>query len=871
MVRKAIITAVVSLLTASVVHGQAEKEVTSPSVPAVSDSLVADSTHLPRRESDIETELIYSARDSISARITDQIVMLYGDASATYGDISLEAERLIIDYRHQTITALYSRDSLGNFVGYPIFKEGGQVYETKGIIYNYATGRARINELVTRQGESFLKTGTANKSADDNILSLDNVYTTCDLEHPHFKIKARKAKAIKDDKVVTGPFLVELDDVPLPIGFLFGIFPGQKESASGIIVPSYGEEQSRGFNLRGGGYFFDISDYMKLAITSDFYSKGAHALYLNSNYSVRYRFNGAFNLSYSKNFTSTDIENRSSIKDYRIAWTHSPLGKGTSRFFASVDAATATFNENNNLTYPTTDIYSSSLSNISATLNSTVGYSTRFSGTPLSMGTNFSFSQNLQTREVNMRLPNLNVTMQNLYPFQRKSKKSLLDNLSIGYTMAANSLITNNLGDQDSDGRDSIASFDFNNLSLFLSNSRRGVRHTIPISNSLTILRYIVLSQSISYEEKWYFEKLNWIQTDNRFKSDTVSGFNRIANYSFSVGMTSRVFGMYFIKNKHRSIKAIRHVLNPNMSFSYTPDFTSNNEYFQKFIDERGGLIMKARHEGFLYGPSIASQSAVIGFGVGNTLEMKVKSPKDTAERKVMLLNNFSVSTSYNLLADAFHLAPLSMAANTNIFRDKVNANVSGTLDPYQYIMMTDAEGNSSETRVDVYSWKYGGIGRITSGSLSLNANLNPEKQKSDNKTRETIGKADVPSSVKQHLLQDQSAYVDFSIPWSLNLGYHLAYSHPVNRRPSVTQTVQAAGDLSISTFWKVTYNTGYDLKNNAFTQTSLGLARDLHCWTMNLYWIPFGKFQSYNFSISCKASILRDAKVEKRRSFTDQ
>ena len=854
-------------MMASVVKAQIDKQNIGQQ-----DTIPSNDTSNVERKSVVEAAINYSARDSIKGDVSNQIVTLYGQAVVTYQNFSLEADQVIIDYTNHTISAFSSMDSLGQRVGYPVFKEGGQLYETKGIVYNYSTGRARIQEVITRQGENFLKSGTAFKMGDDDVFSFVNTFTTCDLEEPHFTIISHKVKAIKDDKIVTGPFYLRLHDIPLPLGFLFGIFPNEVESSSGIIFPSFGEEQSRGFNLRGGGYFFDISEYLKVSLTADIYSKGALAFYANSNYSVRYKYTGGFNFSYSKNYSSDEIENRSVINDFRVSWHHSPISKKSSRFSASVDAATATYNENNNLTYATSELYPTGLTNISSTMNSTIAYSKTFTGTPFSMGTNFSHTQNLQTREVRLRLPNLSLTMQNQYLFKKAANKSFLKNLSIGYALTANNEISNNIGDPENDGKDSIASFEIENLPIFFANGRKGVRQVIPISNSLMILKHLNVSPSMNYEEKWYFEKLNWSRGAgaNTFSADTVRGFNRIANYSLSCGITTKVFGMYIVKDKRRSVKAIRHLLSPSASFTYTPDFTSNENYFQKFTTEQGTVVVKSRHEGFLYGSSLSSESASLGFGLGNNLEMKIRTPKDTVERKVMLLNSLSLSFGYNFLADAFRLSPLSITANTNVFKNKVNVSINGILDPYHYVKSLDAEGTSVEQRIDVYSWKSGHLGRLTAASLSMNANLNPEKQKSDNDTREAVAKSTLSEPARQRLLTDQPAYVDFSIPWSLNLGFHVSYHHQLNARPLWRQTLQASGDLTITQYWKVTFNTGFDFAGKGVTQSSFGFARDLHCWVMNFNWVPFGKFQSYDFSISIKASMLKDAKIERRRSFTD-
>jgi hypothetical protein len=869
--------------------------IASDTIPNRSDGLniTSDSLNIQRDsippKGDIETTINYTARDSIRVSVDGKMIWLFGEAKITYGEIELEAEEITIDYGNNTMTAHGVRDSLGNRIGYPVFKNGSELYETKDIVYNFKTGRARITEVVTQQGENIIHGKTVFKNENDELLSLENRFTTCNLEHPHYAIVSTKTKAIPKDKIVSGPFYVEFNGIPLPAGFLFGMFPAQRESKSGIIVPSYGEERRRGFNFRGGGYFFDISEYVKLALTGDIYSKGGHALYANSSYMKRYKYNGNFNFSYSKNRLGQNIEDRDVSNDFRLTWSHSPQSKGSGRFAASVNAATATFNKNNNLMYGSAnELASSTISNISTKLSSNVSYSKRFIGTPFTMGINLSHSQDLQTRLVDLPLPNISLNMTNLYPFQRKGKTSILDNFSIGYSMTGTNRITNNLGRLSPDSpRDSIAPFSFDNLPLFFKNARKGIRQSVPVGYSFKFLKFFTMSPSLNYEEKWYFEKLNWryVQDERTgswiAKADTIQGFNRIANYSTSVGLNTRVFGMYFFKRG--KVKAIRHVVNPSISFGLTPDFSQNNNYFQILNRPTGSSILYepkteylSRHQGFVYGGSSMGRAGSIGFGLGNNLEMKVKGEKDTVERKVMLLNNLSLGSSYNLMADSFKLAPISISANTNILDNTINVNLSGSLDPYNYVRSIDEAGRITERRVDAYAWKGGSLGRLTNATLSLNTNLNPSARKKAKTTREKVGEADIPEEDKRHILEDPEAYVDFDIPWSLNIGYNLSYRRPITRnatqiqRADITQTLQISGDLSLSEKWKITYNTGYHFESAQFTQTNVGISRDLHCWHMNLTWVPFGRFQSYNFTIAVKASVLQDLKLERRKPYLD-
>jgi hypothetical protein len=855
-------------------------------VSGPADTLInkTDTIKVTQSRGDIETTIDYSARDSIRASVDGKMVWLYGAAKIVYGDIELEAEEITIDYGKNTLTAVGKRDSLGQRIGYPIFKNGAELYETKDIVYNFKTRRARISEVVTQQGEGYLHADAAFKNEQNEILSVRNSYTTCNLEHPHFRIRSTKTKAIPNDKIVSGPFYMEFNDIPLPAAFLFGMFPAKQTSTSGILFPSYGEEKRRGFNLRGLGYYFDINEYIKLDVRTDIYSKGGHAIQVMSPYVKRYKYNGSFNFAYSKNPDTDDrIETNNPTTDFRLGWSHSPQSKGTGRFAASVNAATATFTRNNNLmTGNAGEIYTSQLNQITAKLSSNISYSKRFTGTPFSMGLNMSHNQDLQSKIVDLQLPTLSVNMTNIYPFQGKNpKQGVLDNFSVSYTMNAANRITNNLGRIPVTAtRDSIAPFTVSNFSTFFGNGRKGARHVIPISTSLKAMRYFTLSPSVSYEEKWYAESYRWKYDTERqsiVRSDTVREFSRIANYNFSVGMNTRIYGMYNIRNPERKLKAIRHVMNPSVSFAYSPDFTRNQNYFDSVRNLRTGLLeYKSRHEGLLYGGSSTSQSGSIGFSLGNNLEMKVRGEKDSVARKVMLLNNFSLSTRYDLLAEKWNLSPIGIAANTNILDNMVNLNFSATLDPYavNVIRTVDPERPSvvvkTEERSTQLAWSRGRVGRITNATLNLSTNLNPKARNKENTSRKKIAESDLPDQEKQFLLANPDAYVDFEIPWSLNLGYNVSYSNPLNSVPRIVQHLQMSGDLSISEAWKITYSSGFDFERKEFTPTSLGITRDLHCWTMRLHWVPFGRFQQYNFTINVKASVLQDLKMERRKPFLD-
>jgi LptD protein len=827
--------------------------------PVSPDSLATASDSLKaKKKGDVETTINYSATDSIVSTLDGKKIWLYGDAVITYGEIELAADEILIDYGNNTLTANGTRDSLGNRIGFPIFKNGAEVYETKNIVYNFKTKRAKISEVVTKQGEGIIHGREVFKNEKNELLTRGNLYTTCGLEHPHFAIRSTKVKAIPNDKIVSGPFHLEFNGVPTPIGFAFGMFPAERTSKSGIIFPSYGEERLRGFNLRQGGYFFDINEYVKLTVLGDIYSKGGHSLQNILNYNKRYAYTGSFRFSYSKTPTDSKIEDKSFRNDYQLVWSHSPQSRGTGRFSASVNAATSSFNQNNNLYSNNYDPNSSQINNTTRTTQSNISYNKTFKGTPFSMGLNASHNQNLQTKEVNLLLPSISLNMNNIYPLQRKNvaKPGPIDNLNFRYTMVAQNKINNRIS------TDSIAPFTTERLGTFWDRGDRGMKHSIPLSTSAKVFRYFTLSPSLSYEQIWYGQRLVWGFDEKGavVRTDTLKGFNRIATYGGGASLNTRIYGtLNFKKGK---VKAIRHVMNPSVSYSYRPDFSGNQKYFQKLTNaETGKVTYKSVHEGFTYGGASLGETQALGFGINNNLEMKVKDKDDSVARKVMLLNQLSFNSSYNFLADSFKLASIGISANTNILNDKLSINTSATYDPYRIL---------NGRRVDQYVWNHGLKGRITNANMALSTNLNPKGQKDDIAQKDKINNSNLSEADKQQILNNPYAYIDFTIPWNLRISYSLNYINNLGLADRVTQTLQFSGDIALSEKWKIQFNSGFDIEAGEFTQTNLNIARDLHCWTMLLDWTPFGYFTSYTFRINVKSTVLQDLKMERRKPWLD-
>jgi lipopolysaccharide export system protein LptA len=842
------------------------------------------------KKGDIETTIYYSATDSINFSLDNKIVKLYGDAKVKYGTIELDAELITIDYEKSTITADGKPDSLGRLIGFPIFKDGGDMYETKGMIYNFKNKKAKISEVVTKQGDGFMAGEVVYKNDKNELFTIGNTYTTCDLKDPHFRIISKKAKAIPGDKTVTGPFYMEFNHVPTPLGFAFGMFPSQRQSSSGIIVPEYGEEARRGFFLRNGGYFFDISDYLKVTFLTDLYTKGSNALKLNVVYNNRYKYSGSLNFAYTSNQVSDKFEDPSRLRDFQLTWSHSPRSKGNTRFSASVNAATSSFTTNNFLGVNTNPNMQRP-DNTSRKLASNISLSKTFPGTPFSAGINLRHSQDLATGQVDLPMPDVTFNVNNLYPLKKLNLGEAADNLNIRYSLTGTNQITNNLGRFGNATRDSIASFNFDNLGTLFERAKSGIKHNIPLSTTVKVMKFFAVSPNVTYDETWYFKKLNWGSDETgrtAVVNDTISEFNRFYNYTFGVGVNTRIFGTYLSKNPASKIRGIRHVMTPNIAFNYNPDFGDPSfDFFQtiRLRDARGEIteVRRSRHEGFIYGGSRQGISQALSFGLGNTIEMKVKGKKDTVDRKVSLFNNLSLSSGYNFAADSFKLAPISISANTNVLDNKINININATLDPYQFEIgrndLTIPEEGTSliERKRDRYAWNTGGgVGRITAAGLAFSTNLNPKGQKSDNATRDQIAKSNATEADKNHLLQNAHTYVDFKIPWNLRISYNINYSRglfsSLNRQPTtqITQALNFSGDLSMTEKWKIVFNSGYDFVRSEITQTSFTINRDIHCWQLSLSWVPFGPFQNYMFNIGVKSALLRDLKLNRTRSFFD-
>lgn len=830
---------------------------------------------------DIETTIKYSATDSIQMEVTGQIVRLFGDAKIVYGEIELSAAQIEINYATHIIKAMGIIDSLGEKVGKPVFKDGSQTYETDDMKYNFETKKAIIDGVVTQQGEAVMHGKKVYKNQRDELFISHARYTTCNLAEPHFYIETSKLKVMPNNKVITGPFQLKVKGIPTPIGLPFGILPMPKEKVSGVVVPQYGEEKRRGFFLKNGGYYFALSDYIDMTLLGEIYSKGSWGLNLASKYNKRYSYGGSINIRYNnqKGLSEGDstIQN-----DFWINWSHSPKSKGNSRFSASVNAGTSSFNQNN----PTSDLRNT----LNQDFNSSVNFSKTFKGTPFNLSASSRLQQNVNTGLVNILFPELALNMSRVYPFKfgSSSAKNWIQKISFSWNMNSTNRATNNkIGSPGfpvvgyESENDTIVPMSQLGLNGLWARAQNGIRHQIPVSTSMNILKFITFSPSFNYSELWYFKELHyqWMDEAAAVKVDTVDKFSRAFQYSASGSFNTRLYGTLNFKGE--KIQAIRHVMIPSMSMSFSPDFSSEKfGYYQDVqTDSLGNHRRLSRYEGFVYGTPAAGQNATASFSLSNNLEMKVKSKNDTTDkaRKVVLLDNASFSTSYNFLADSFQLSPIRIAARTKIFNKKLDVSFSSTLDPYIYQLdsiyfSSNGTKHVAQRKRDIYAWDIGrGIGQITQATLALSMSLNPKAREKDNKREEELGPLTAEEEVQlQFIKNNPELYVDFNIPWDLRFNYNVSYRKKGFEDASIIQALTFSGSITFTEKWNMSFSSGFDFQNAEFTQTNFNISRDLHCWQMNFSWVPFGRYQSYYLTINAKASLLQYLKVNKQRSWFD-
>ena len=850
------------------------------------DSLAADTT---KKKEPLDAPVIYEASDSI-VFTKEGYAHLYGEGKVNYQNIELTSAVITMNMDSSTVYATGVTDTAGVETGSPIFKDGETPYESKIMRYNFKTKKGFINSIVTQQGEGYVTSEEGKKGANDEIYMRHGKYTTCDNhEHPHFYLKLSMAKVRPKKNVVFGPAQLVVEDVPLPIAVPFGFFPFNSSYSSGFIMPTYGDEMNRGFYLRDGGYYFAISDQMDLKVLGEIFTKGSWGLSAASNYNKRYKFSGSFNASYLVTKTGEkNMPDYSVSKDFRIQWSHRQDAKANpnSSFSASVNFATSSYDRSSLSSLYNPQQYSQN------TKASSVSYSRNFPEIGLNISGAFNITQNTRDSSLSMTLPDVNISLNRIYPFKRKKSagdERWYEKISLQYTGS----ITNSISTKD-------------NL-LFktpLTQWENGMQHKIPVSATFNLFKYINIVPSFNYTERWYLRKVKQSYdasptSRDHVKRDTINGFNRLYDYNLSLQMNTKLYGMYkplFMKSKELQI---RHVFTPTVSYTYTPDFgKSRYGYYDTYTytDEDGEVrtVEYSPYEGAVYGYPGKNMSQNISFSIDNNIEMKMKSDKDTTGyKKISLIDQLGASLSYDVANKKW--SDLSMNLRLKLTKSYTfNMNASFATYAYQF------DENGNVVVGDRTEWSYGRFGRFQGYSGSFSYTLNNDtfkklfgKKEEDEKNKDNKGKEENEDEETEEETEEQNnnsnmrktekasvdsdGYLAFKLPWSVSLSYSYSIREDrlkdINiktmRYPySLTHSLNVSGNFKIGSRWNMTYSTGYDFTSKEMSMTTLNITRDLHCFNMSCG-LVFGPFTSYNFSIRANSSMLTDALKWDQRSNT--
>ncbi len=845
---------------------------TVPTGDTIADTLEInkpDTTQSSKPHTVLDAKVERSAKDSIIQDIINKKAYLYGDAVVTYGDITLKAAYIEFDFTTNNVYATGLPDSTGKIVGLPVFTEGDETFKANTIKYNFDSKKGIIQSVNTEDDQGFLHGNKVKKEADNSVNIKRGYFTTCNLpDHPHFEFRFDKARVIPNKKIVTGPVYLEIEGVPTPIALPFGFFPNNAQRQSGLVIPSYGESPTRGFYLENGGYYWHINDYLDYKITGDIYTHGSWKIAQQVRYKKRYKYSGSVNVGFARNILGVKGEpDYKSSRDFSVRWSHrqDPKARPHSSFSANVNVVSSNY-----ITYNTV----STQDYLSNEFQSSIAYQTSWSGKYF-LTANASHRQNTKTHQMQVTLPELTFSVNRFYPLRNKKggKKHFYEDLSISYSM---------------NSKNSVSATDstFFEPETF-KNMQNGVVHKIPVSLPAKVLKYFTLSNSFNITDRMYASHIRkYWSNDTLFQGndtivgfvdiDTIPGFNNIFDFNFSSSLSTKLYGI--VRFKKGPIRAVRHVLTPNVGISYTPDFGAEKwGYFDYYYDTLGNKVEYSKYERYLYGNAPGQKSGAANFSLSNNLEIKVPSKKDTVTglKKIKLIENFTISGSYDFARDSLNWSTLNMTGRTRLWKN-FTIQYSSRWDPYT----VDSLGR----RIDKFEWE---VNRRllrrdnTSWNLSLTLSLN-EKTFGKNKGKkgkepEKRPMTEEESSVMADIAAHPEEYIDWTIPWTLNIRYNMRYSNVlsyVNQiwtpKKTIVQTLGVTGNISITPKWKFSFNTGWDFKNKGLAFTSLNLVRDLHCWEMRFNWIPLGYRKSWNFSLNIKASILQDLKLTKKKDFRD-
>jgi hypothetical protein len=830
------------------------------------DTLQPSDTTNGQHPMNLEFDLVRHAEDSIIQDLAHKRVYLWGNAEVSYGDIDLKAGYIRVNFNDNTVFAKGIPDSTGKIVQKPVFKQGSESFEADSMTYNFVTKKGIVNGVRTEEQQGFLHGNVIKRMADNTINVKGGWFTTCNLPHPHYEFRFGKARVIPNKLIVTGPVYMEIEGVPVPLALPFGIFPNNPKRQNGFIMPTYGESPDRGFYLEGGGFFWAINDYLTLKVTGDIYTGGSWKIAPVFTYRKRYKYSGSLNFSVARNVINTKGDpDYSNTKDFRVGWTFSqdPKAHPNSKFSANVNILTSNYVKYNTVNM---DTY------LSNQFQSSISYQKSWAGKYfLTLGA--GQTQNTKTHNVLVTLPEMSFTVNRFYPFRKKNgtSQNALSQLSISYSMAAKNMV---------DTKDSL---------LFkpqtLHNMKNGIVHKIPINLPLKVFKYFTFSTSANFTDRMYFESLrqHWVDTSatgGYVKTDTIPGFNNLFDFNLNASLTTKLYGM--LKFKKGFVRAIRHVMTPTIGFSYVPDFGNEKwGYTGRYMDTLGHQVVYSKYQGFIYGAPGTQKVGNVNFSIANSLEVKVRSKKDTVTglKKVPLIENFTISGNYDFTKDSLRMSDIYLSGRTTLWKG-LTVQYNSVLFPYAVdsagnpINKTEWQVNHRLFRIDNTAWNLSFSLRLSDKDFNKNKK---KKAETTEKTEEKKVLQNAPESEANDILHNPNHYIDWGVSWSLNLSYHFTYSNVKNfnnyewtPKRTLVQTLSLDGQINITPNWKFTFRTGWDFTNNQLSYTSVNLYRNLHCWEMRFGWIPIGPRKSWNFSINVKASILQDLKLTKKKDFRD-
>ena len=876
------VSAVADSLASTIASSAAE-------VPAVvaADSIPGDS--VAQKRDDLEAPVIYQSKDSM-VWYKNGNAYLYGEGQVNYQKIELKANEITIDLETSTVHAQGTTDSTGVTTGRPVFADGSTPYESETMSYNFKSRKGLINNVTTQQGEGYMTSNTVKKGASDEFYIRNGRYTTCeDHEHPHFYLSLTRAKMRPNQDIVFGPAYLVVADVPLPLALPFGFFPFTKDYSSGFIMPSYGDELERGFYLRDGGYYFAISDKIDLKLTGEIFTKGSWGTSAISNYRKRYKYSGNVNLSYIVTKTGEkNMPDYSVSKNFKVVWSHRQDAKANPKqnFSASINYATSNY-ERNNLS----SMYNPNLTSQSIRTSS-MSYSRNFPDLKLNLSTSFNISQNMRDSTLSLTLPSLNWSVSRIYPFKRKKargEEKWYEKISLTYTGSLSNSIT-------------AKEKEILHQNIF-KDWRNGIKHSIPISATFTAFKYINITPSFNYTERWYSYKVNraWDEERMREVRDTTYGFNRVYNYNLSVSANTKLYGFYkpLIGKK---VQMIRHVFTPSVSYTLTPDFGHSRYGYYKsytYTDAQGEVrtVDYSPYAGSIYGVPGKGRSGSISLSVSNNVEMKVNSKRDsTGVRKISLIDELGGSISYNMAAKTKPWSNLSTR-----LRLKLTKNYTFSLNSVWATYAYEFNENGRVIVGDRTEWSYGRFGRFQGMSQNFSYTFNNgtwkqwqekfdklfkrgkgEEGEADSDASDKVQSApnkkgnDSPSSGnKGDVKLDEDGYMAFNIPWSFSVSYGVTMREDTQakikeknmRYPyKLTQNMNFSGNIKISNKWNINFSSGWDFMDHELTTTTMNISRDLHCFNMSCG-IVLKPYRSYNFSIRANSAMLADALKYDQRS----